>query len=379
MVELTIDTLDFLQKILKYKLFIITCFLICTILAAIYAFLAPEYFSSQALIKPISQELLSFPSSDFEYSSMTSSNFQYNVTSKNILYTQQLIKTRKFAEKTIRHFDLINYFEISEEDPFVKLDKALKLYNLKLLNVAYDQEIELIRISAVTKDKVLSRDIVQFQLDMLSEYNENENVYRQRSTRLFLEKRIAEVLNDLDVVDLKIKELQSNNDSYLLEEKVHFALKNYSNVFMKKLNLELKYELAKASLSESNQKVEALANEIDISEKQLLEFENSETDIGVFKNLNGVPQISYEYNKLVRKQEVLEQIYEYLVPIYEVTKINELKSIESFEIVDFPRVSGLRAKPKRTLLISFVALMSIILACTFVVLRENYIEYSRLD
>ena len=379
MLELTLDALDFIKKINHHKVFILTVFLISTILAVLYAYLSPRYWSSTSVIRPLKQELFDVPALDEEFASISSTLLDQAESVKSMRYIEELLKSRRFALRTINRFNLLEYFEINEQDSLAALSEALKLYYWKVLRIALDEESKLIRITSMTKDRNLSKNIVKYQLSQLQDYNEQENVRKQRDLRMFLEQRINGLQLEIDGISNQIKEMQSLGNSYLLEQKVDYALKNYSQVFTKLLEAEIEYEMIKLNLSEESFELSKLDKKVNLLRSQLQKMENDKEGSSLFNNMSIIPEQLYQYHKMERKQKVLELVYEHLVPIYEITKLNEQKLIDSFEVIDPPELQGKHSKPKRAFLISFVALLSLILSCSWAVIIEQIKENQPLN
>ncbi|MDP8232023.1 MAG: hypothetical protein P9L91_05070 [Candidatus Zophobacter franzmannii] len=197
--------------------------------------------------------------------------------------------------------------------------------------------------------------------------------------RVFLEERIAEIKLDLDKADIALRSFQTNSNTYQIDLQIESALDNYSQILLEKNKLDLEYLIQSQLLGESSPKVKILAMRDSLLTKQISDLEFSEDETGIYKSLNKVPQYTYEYRKLKRRQNVLELMYEYLIPIYETAKINEVKAVNSMELIDSPRLAGLRTKPKRTLLILFVSMMSLILANVYITIRESLISYGAIN
>ncbi|HNT52395.1 MAG TPA: hypothetical protein PKH19_03265, partial [Candidatus Syntrophosphaera sp.] len=68
---------------------------------------------------------------------------------------------------------------------------------------------------------------------------------------------------------------------------------------------------------------------------------------------------------------------EYLYPQYELAKLEEVRDLPSFDILDRPSLAGLRSKPKRAVLVSVVTFAAFLLACLAAVILENLLVVHR--
>ena len=93
------------------------------------------------------------------------------------------MNSRQFSEKVIRHFNLIDYYKITTKDSLKAMDSALKMLHTKTMKIGSDQNW-FGTVSADTKDKKLSRDIVNYYLQQLISIIE-EKITRGKMNREF--------------------------------------------------------------------------------------------------------------------------------------------------------------------------------------------------
>ncbi len=379
MLEITLDTFRFFAHLKRYRVMISLCFFVCTIAAFLYAFLVPEQFTSSAVFRSLKPENIKL---GINSSAATNLNYLFtdpNSPERSNIYCFELLKSRRFAEDTINNFDLMKYFDIVEPDSLKAMDIALKNYSKKVIKVSYDEISELIRVSMTTQDKELSLNLVDYQLQLLDKYYNNEHIKKQREVRVFLEKRVEEVKEELHLADLAIKRFQSDNSAYQINQQIDTALDNYSQIILEKYKLELDYNLKSHVLGHDSPIVKQLALKDSLITEHIKEIESSNKENGLHKNLSKIPTYTYTYKKLIRNQKLQELMYEHLVPIYETARINELKSVHSMEIIDSPRLAGLRSKPKRALLIVFVSTMSLVLIIVYTSVLDSLRKHGVLN
>jgi len=88
----------------------------------------------------------------------------------------------------------------------------------------------LLTIVAETKDKTLSKEIVEFYLKELEDYNQNHRNYKSKMKRAFLEEQVNKHMKDVDSLAVAVKEFQEKNKAIALEMQTDSGLKIYSQI-----------------------------------------------------------------------------------------------------------------------------------------------------
>merc|ERR1711879_492125 len=138
-----------------------------------------KIYRSQSTFRTLELENIIIPSriqdlKNFDYITYDSKNPE-----RVNMYSFNLLKTDGFAKKTIEKFNLKEYFEIQETDPYKAFDITLKNYRGELVSFIYDQDSELVTINVESKDAKLSLDIVNYQIELLRNYYRSE-FYRHK-------------------------------------------------------------------------------------------------------------------------------------------------------------------------------------------------------
>ena len=87
--------------------------------------------------------------------------------------------------------------------------------------------------------------------------------------------------------------------------------------------------------------------------------------------IDKVPDLSMQYAQLMINVEIRKKVIEYLYPQYELAKLDELKDLPTFEVLDRPGLAGLRSKPKRAVIVVLCTVAAFILGCVIALIKES--------
>ena len=366
MIDVTIDGFDILKTLKKYKVLITITLLVCTLMAIAYVIWGKKIYRSQSTFRTLELENIIIPSriqdlKNFDYITYDSKNPE-----RVNMYSFNLLKTDGFAKKTIEKFNLKEYFEIQETDPYKAFDITLKNYRGELVSFIYDQDSELVTINVESKDAKLSLDIVNYQIELLRNYYRSE-FYRHKDDLVnFLNDRVVEVEAKKEIIDKEIKEYDEENSSYELDTKIQVILDNYFQLYQDKLMNEIDLNIARLKYGALSPQAQELAIKDSLLVQQLDKFtENTDNDPG-FLTFQDIPEHILTQSTLLNEQELYSDLLSYLRLIYESSKIDRERYQQVVEIIDEAYLAGLPVKPKPTMTIIITVLVSFLLTTTLV-------------
>jgi uncharacterized protein involved in exopolysaccharide biosynthesis len=355
--------LDLALVLAKQRKLVIIFTLLAAIGAIIYAMLAPFYWKSTATIIPVSDSdaIGGFSTNLLD---MVGGGMIKTQKSEQAVDFISIMQSRTFREKVIEEFDLIPYFKIKKPYEHARELALWKLQN-NLIRLIYDQESYIITISAETKDKSMSREIVEFYLRELESYNQDNRMSKGRMKREFLETQVAKHMADVDSLAKALRDFQTKNKSVALDQQTEAMVSMYGEIVAQYMQTDIEYELAKNQYSESSPIVQELAAKKALLSGKVKELENSNTTLtpDYLIQIDKIPDLSMQLAMLMVNVEIKKQIIEYLYPQFELAKLEELKDMPSFQIIDAPREAGMRSKPKRAILVVIITLAAFIFAC----------------
>lgn len=87
--------------------------------------------------------------------------------------------------------------------------------------------------------------------------------------------------------------------------------------------------------------------------------------------IDKVPDLSMKLALLMMNLKIKQTVIEYLYPQYELAKLEEMKDMPSFEVIDAPREAGRRSKPKRAVLVILITMAAFIFSCVIALICES--------
>ena len=351
-----IDILDILLILAKHKNFIFITTLIVSIIAVIYSLLATQFWVSTATILPSSDKQDSFSISSSFLGGFASSMLGGE---KSGAYSfTGIMHSRTFSLDVVKKFNLIEYFEIEEPDTLISYEAAVQNLIDNVVNFGINEENGFLSISVETKDKYLSADIANYYWLKLDEFNKSVRMTKGKLQKEFIEKRLVEVKESIDISSNTLNEFQKKYNTIDLKEQAKSVVSLYSDLASEKITNEIELEFSKQFFSEANQKIESLEARNNILNKKIVEMERNSGELKpkYILSIDDIPDISLQYSQILLNLEIQQKIYEYLYPQYESAKIDELKDLPTIEIIDKAVPAGKRSKPKRAIIciISFI-------------------------
>jgi uncharacterized protein involved in exopolysaccharide biosynthesis len=370
-----IDILDILLILVKHKKFIFFTTLIVSIIAVIYSLLATQYWVSTTTILPSLDKKDSFSISSSFLGGFASSMLGGEQSDAYAL--TGIMQSRTFSLGVVKKFNLIEYFEIEEPDTLISYEAAIRNLIENVVGFEINEENGFLSISVETKDKFLSADIANYYWMKLDKYNKSVRMTKGKQQREFIEKRLVEVKESIDILSNTLNEFQKKCYTIDLEEQAKSVVSLYSDMVSEKIKNEIELEFSKQFFSETNQKIENLEVRNDILNTKIGEMERNSGKLKpkYLLSIDDIPDISLQYSQIMLNLEIQQKIYEYLYPQYEAAKIDELRDLPTIEVIDIAVPAGKRSKPQRAIICIVAFLFALILSCLSTILIENIPNY----
>ena len=371
------DFFELIRLIIRNRKFIIIFVAVVSVAAVIYSLVTPQIWRSTATFYVIGDQTSSLPFNIEGLSGLTA-GLMGTTNSQNAISAVIAMNSRQFSEKVIRHFNLIDYYKITTKDSLKAMDSALKMLHTKTMKIGSDPETGLVTVSADTKDKKLSRDIVNYYLQQLDIYNREEKITRGKMNREFLEARVNETRAEIDSLLLALKDFQQRHNTVDIEAQTSSLIKSYSDIIATKMSTDIELELARKNYAENSPIVLELKDRSEALAKQIRQLEAGKEPLKprYLIDIGSLPDLATQYAQLKMNLEIKSKVYEFLYPQYEAAKLEELKDLPTLDILDTPREAGLRVKPKRAVM-CIIAFALAVVVSIIIVLIKNALELNK--
>jgi tyrosine-protein kinase Etk/Wzc len=365
------DLFDVLAVFARKRKLIIIFTLVVAISAIVYSLVTPQIWNSKATFFTVGDNAQALPIDLGSLSGLASSflstdNFAQGQNSMAIL------TSRTLSEEIIRKFKLIKYFRITDQDSLRAMDRALLKLSRKVFSVDLNDETGLMTLSINTKSRLLSRNIATYYIERLERYNQEYKLTKGKRNRQFLEKRVAEVKNQIDSLSIAMKDFQKRNKTIDLETQMASIVQLYSDVVSQQMKNDIELEIARNNYPSDSPVITELEQRRKVIQEKVRNFEKSATGVQpkYIINIDNIPDISLQYAQLMVNLEIQKKVFEFVYPQYEAARIEELKDMPTLEIVDYPREAGLRAKPKRAVLCIIATLIGLFLSLMLALITD---------
>mgnify|MGYP001015534133 CR=1 FL=1 len=239
---------ELIYIVAKRKVIVLSITALFSLAAVAYALLTPKYWTSTAVIMPVTDS-----NSIGSFSTDLMGMFAGGLikTQKSELATQfiSIMQSRTFREKVIDEFKLIKYFEMEDLPPEEARELALGTLLKKVATIRFDVESQLLTVNIETKDREMSKRMAEYYLDELQQYLSENKLTKSKMQREFLEGRVRELNTKIDSLAVAMRDFKKKNKAIALDQQTNTLINLYSESIGKYSATEIEYELAKNSYS----------------------------------------------------------------------------------------------------------------------------------
>lgn len=377
--EMTIGKsfIDFLVVIVKYRVFLFLFIFIITAGATITALLLPKWYKATVSVLPAEKSDLF--STLTGLSNLTRS-FGASRAARGLSALTggpteldkyiAILKSATITDDVISRFELRKEYNMEEdyyEDVVKKYQKNLELEI---------QEEGNLTITVYSKDPKKAATMANYLVERLNEVNTQLSITNAKANREFIEKRYLQNLADINSLETQMKEFQQKYGVMAIPEQIEATVKSMADIYLEMYKKEIELNVlkqnygddhpltkyAKTNLDELRKKIDQLNSGTDISQK----------DVKLLIPFKSAPKLANDYLKIYRNLEIQYKILEFIQPLYEQAKVEEIRNTPSVLVLDKAAPPEKKAKPRIRIffLIGFVS--SFVLGLFIVFTKELF-------
>ena len=401
MSEHQVTLLDLVYHLFLRRKTLIVVVLTSGIVAALFSFVVPKWYSAKVTLLPPSEER-----SDFGVSSLLKNlpvgglglGLGLGTLSDETNLYLALLNSRTVQELVIKKYDLQKRYKVKT------MQEALRALSKDMtIEINEDNTISL-TVRAKTpylcnkKDeaeaKTLCTHIANSFIAQMDSVNKVVRSEKARRSRQFIEKRYMQNLNDLAKAEEALRQFQEKYGMIALEEQTKVMISGLAE--LKALLIAKEIEASVLSLEKSNDHPDARRVQIELNElrKRYNDVKLKNPDFAADKNNNdlyipfgNIPDIGLQYVRLYREVKIQEMVQEFIYPQYEQAKIQEEKDTATVQILDPAVPPELKTKPKRLIMVAASMIVTFIFFSIFTLYllqidylkRSNPIKYHRIN
>ncbi len=344
-----------LEMLFRWRRFLLINVLLITILAAGISFLIPKTYTATASVLPPKQSDLFSSLGGFASSLARSipgaSKLGFGQRSAGYNYFA-ILNSRTALEDIVRKFDLISVYEIKDSS----MEKAVKQLSH---NVAFEEQTDdYITIEVKDREPERAAAIANAFVDVLNRVSAQLGTAEARNNREFIEQRLNQARADLKKAEDDLRAYQEKSKMIITSEQ-SASLSGMASLYALRAKKEVELGVLRHSVEQDDPSVRSLALEV------------SEID----RKLSNLPEIGVESLRRYRDVLIQQQILEFLVPMYEQAKIDEVKDLPVVLPLDKAIPPERKSSPQRSIIV-LVTFVLVFLTCVGLIYALEWLSRS---
>ncbi|QYG05596.1 Wzz/FepE/Etk N-terminal domain-containing protein [Janthinobacterium sp. PAMC25594] len=366
-----IHLLDILTALARQKKILFMVPLATGALAIAAAFLIKPTFSSTAVILPPQQQSSGVSAMLGQLGGLAgAAGGIAGLKNPNDLYVAML-QSRTIADKLISRFDLKTRFEVET------LDEARK--KLDGIATAASDKAGTISVLVEDKDPKFAAELANAFVSELSNLTTGLAITDAGQRRLFFEKQLIAVKDDLANAEIALRKTQESTGMLQLDGQVQGIIRNVAQLEGTIAAKEVQLNAMRSFATNNNPDLLRLQGEIQGYQAQLEKLKTGKLskDGDLMVPTGKIPEVGIEYIRSLRNVKYQETIFELLSKQYELAKIDEAKESSSIQILDNAVPAEKKSKPKKMIIILLGFIGGGFLALFLALTRDAYLRSTK--
>ena len=339
-----INLLELLQVLAKRKQFIIRATAGTALLAALISLTLPNVYTATARILPPQKDvgggLASLLGSAGALAGMAGLG---GMGGSSDLYVG-ILKSRSVEDAVIQRLNLATVYKTKKPE-----DTRKALEGKVQLQIGVKDGI--ITISADDKEPQRAAQLANTLIEELGRTSVRLNLSKASTERIFLEKRLDIVKNDLYKAEEELKSFAQTNKTIHIDSQAKASIEGVARLKAELASKEVQIAALRSYQTDENQEVKSLQSAITRLHQEIGVYSGSSGSGEGIPSVGSVPSLGLRYARLLRELKIQEAILEQLTKQYEVAKLSEAKDSSAFQILDAAVIPTKKAKPKRSLIV----------------------------
>ena len=364
---------DYLAVVIKWRRVIIANFLIVAVIVAVISLFLQPWYEARTTILPPERESGSLGLSAGLLGGLGAAFLGGGGMALPTFATLSdvyaaILKSRRVAEGVV---ETNNLMELFDTESMTTALETLKSH----LSVTVGKE-GIITLAYEDKDPVRAARVANSFVEQLNAVNQEVNVGKAKSSRVFIEERLAETKQDLKAAEENYKEFQEKHRAISLDDQVKAQISYAAQLEGELVMAEIQLGVLRKTLSNSHQEVRGQRARIEEIKKQLRILDQgpqgveSGDAIGMKVPFSQAPALGLELARLTRELTVQGTVFELLTQQYEQAKIQENKDTPTVNVLDKAYPPEERVRPARAQLVALAGAISIFITILAVFFAE---------
>ena len=367
--EQEINLLDLLRVVVRRKRIILISCTFAALVSAAYSLSMPNVYSATARVLPPQKEVGGGVSALLGQMGGLAGLAGGALGGSADLY-MGILKSRSVADAVIKRLDLQTKFKT----------KTIDETRSRLAGVVKPQAGKdgIITITAENRDPKLAAALANVMVEELGNKSVQLNLTKAGNERVFLEKRLDVVKQDLANAEEALKSFQEKNKMFKVDTQAAASIEGIAKLKAEIVSKEVQLASLKSFQTDETPEVKLLqASLAKLRSQQGALSGNGVSD--VFPSVGNVPNLGLEYARRMRELKTQEAIFEQLKKQYEIAKITEAKDSSSLQVLDEAVVPMKKSKPKRSLIVILSTVTAFFVSIFIIFVLEYFGKMSDED
>jgi uncharacterized protein involved in exopolysaccharide biosynthesis len=251
--------------------------------------------------------------------------------------------------------DLINKFDLRKEYARKRWEDTRTELAARSA-ISEDRKSGIISITVTDKSPQRAAAMAQEYVDELNRVVTELNTSSAHRERVFLEGRLGQVKEDLELAEKEFSEFASKNGAIDIKEQGRAMIDAAAALEGQLIAAQTELESQKQVFTDNNVRVRATQARIDELQRQLHKLGGTSKPIAptpkgddqpMYPSIRQLPLLGVSYADLYRQTRVQEAVFETLTQQYELAKVEEAKETPSVKVLDPPDIPEKKSFPHR--------------------------------
>jgi uncharacterized protein involved in exopolysaccharide biosynthesis len=342
-----------LAMLWRERRFLYRCAAVGIVLSLAIAFLLPVRFTSTTRLMPPDQAGAGMASM---LSALTKATGDLGSIGSDLLGVKTssdlfigILHSRTIQDRLVNKFDLRKVYGVRRYE-----DARKELENRT--DIVSDRKSGIITLKVSDKDPQRAAGLAREYADGLDQIVLTLNISSAHKERIFLEKRLGQVQQDLEVAEKEFANFASKNTAIDVKEQGKAMLGAAADVEGQLIAAQTELEGLRQIYTSNNVRVRSTQAKIDELRRQLQKMggKAGSTDAApppanddLYPAIRELPILGVTYADLFRRAKVQEAVFETLTKQYELARVEEARETPSVKVLDEGDVPERKSFPPR--------------------------------
>lgn len=273
-----------------------------------------------------------------------------------------LLHSRTLHEAAVDSFDLARVYETEEAEFPTQAAIDILRENVEFV---VDEEYDFLSVRVMDRDPERAAEIANFFVRGLNQLNTKLSTESAGSYRYFIGERYHETEAQLDSVLNRLQDFQSEHGVMDFEQQAPFFFENVAAMRLNMMQAEVAYQRLISEYGENNSAVRSARQALSTARQQYeAALEGEEALLPIAQS--DMPKVARQMFDLEKEKRVLLRILEYMRPLYEEARFDEMRDVAAVQVVD-PAVPPVeKAWPHRAVICVAMTLSGFLLVVLYV-------------